>query len=115
MKSAKIAILTLGASVVLTVFSRAAFQYDGHGKRDPFWSLVSGGGAIRYYEKTETSISDLQLEGVMVGGENLAVINGKVLKVNDKIGEFSIKAIRQDRVILERGGSDFELKLKKGE
>ncbi|MBN1869964.1 MAG: hypothetical protein JW847_05245 [Candidatus Omnitrophica bacterium] len=93
-----------------------SFVYDDHGRRDPFWPLVNANGVILNYE-SEFLITDLALEGIMAGtdGKNMAIINGRVLKTNDTIGQFSVGRIGEDSIILMKGKQKFELKLKKGE
>lgn len=92
------------------------FVYDDHGKRDPLWSLVNASGNIISYE-TDLISTDLNLEGIMVGadGRSLAIINGKVLKENERIGQFSVLSISKDSVIISKEDQKFELKLKKEE
>lgn len=92
------------------------FVYDDHGRRDPFWKLVSPSGAIMNYE-TEFLITDLALEGIMAGedGKNFAIINGRVLEVEDSIGQFVVMEIEDNRIVLKQGNRKFELKLKKEE
>jgi hypothetical protein len=91
------------------------FQYDDHGKRDPFLSLVSPSGTILNYDN-DIEMSDLSLQGVMAGadGQNIAIVNGKVLKINDKIGEFVVDEINPDNILLRKGEQELILKLKKG-
>ena len=92
------------------------FVYDDHGKRDPLWRLVSPTGVILNYE-TDFLITDLVLEGIMVGmdGDNLAIVNGRILRTNDTIGQFVAEKITEDVIILRKDKLKFELKLKKGE
>lgn len=96
--------------------SEKPFVYDDNGRRDPLWPLVNSNGAILNYE-SEFLITDLTLEGIMAGtdGENMAIINGRVLKANDAIGQFIVGRIAEDSIILKKGKQKFELKLKKGE
>jgi len=91
------------------------FVYDDDGRRDPFWRLVSPSGAILNYE-TDFLITDLALEGIMAGkdGKNYAIINGRILKATDAIGQFIIERVDDDRIILKKGKKKFHLKLKKG-
>ncbi len=98
------------------VDEKKPFVYDDHGRRDPFWRLVSPSGAILNYE-TEFLITDLALEGIMAGedGNNFAIVNGRILKVNDAIGQFMIERIDDDRIVLKQGKRKFELKLKREE
>lgn len=92
------------------------FVYDDHGKRDPLWPLVSNLGTVINYE-TDFIISDLALEGTMfdTDGSGLAIVNGKIVKVNDQIGQFTVLKIDKESIILSKGDQTFELKLKKGE
>jgi hypothetical protein len=88
----------------------------GNGKRDPIWPLITASGAIVNYD-SDFVISDLTLEGVMYGENNtsLAIINGKIVKVNEKMGKYIVSSIEQDKVILTKSDKVFELKLKKEE
>jgi len=92
------------------------FVYDDHGRRDPLWKLVTPEGAIQNFE-TDFLITDLALEGIMAGtdGENFAIINGRVLRQNDSIGQFVVERIGEDMIVLKQGRKKFELKLKKEE
>lgn len=96
--------------------SAGKFSYDDHGKRDPFWKLVSPGGGIMNFE-TDLLISDLTLEGIIFdpSGKNLAIINGNVVKPNDKLGAFIISRIEKNEVILLKGQESFVLRLKREE
>ncbi|HNV24005.1 MAG TPA: hypothetical protein PKH98_03860, partial [Candidatus Omnitrophota bacterium] len=86
------------------------FVYDDHNKRDPFWSLVSEDGIIINYDD-DLILSDLRLEGVIVddAGNNLAIINGQILKNQDRIGQFLIMRIERDHVVFEKNGQPFTL------
>lgn len=90
------------------------FTYKDNGKRDPFWSLLGGRGVIVNYDK-DILISDMVLEGVMAEptGESVAIINGNIVKLGDKIGLFIVKDIKPNAVTLEKGTDNFTLKLKK--
>ena len=55
----------------------------------------------------------LQLQSVLTGSQSLAVISGKVVRVGDVIGSFTVKAIEPGRVVLRAEGVDFELEAKK--
>ena len=92
------------------------FVYDDQGRRDPFWRLVSPSGAILNYE-TDFLVTDLALEGIMAGkdGENYAIVNGRILKATDVIGQFVVERIDDDRIVLKKGRQKVELKLKKEE
>ena len=92
------------------------FVYQAHGKRAPFWKLVTPSGAVMNYD-TDISISDMLLEGIIVGpeGSNLAIVNNMVVKPNDRIGSFIVEKIEKDKVFLRNGDKSFVLKLKKEE
>jgi len=118
MKLIKVFILIMILNLGLPAFAEDAqiFAYDDHGRRDPFWPLVSPGGAIINYE-TDLMISDMILEGIIIGADNknLAIINGVVVKSQDKIGLFTIKSVEKDSVVLQKEEEEFTLKLKKEE
>ena len=103
-------------SNVVIAEEQKPFVYDDHGRRDPLWRLVTPEGTIKNYE-TEFLITDLALEGIMAGtdGKNFAIINGRVLKKNDMIGQFIVERIGDDKIVLRKGRKKFELKLKKEE
>jgi hypothetical protein len=109
-------ILVLIIAIAAAAQEQGLFVYDDGGKRDPFWPLVNANGAILNYE-SEFLITDLALEGIMAGaqGENLAIINGRILKTGDAVGQFIVGEIAEDSIILKKGKQKFELKLKKGE
>lgn len=92
------------------------FVYEDHGKRDPFWPLVSSAGNIVNYE-TEFQVTDLKLEGIISAGEgqNLAIINGRIVQTNDPLGPFTVMGIGSDSVTLGKDQQTFELRLKKEE
>ena len=92
------------------------FPYNDHNRRDPLWRLVSSDGAIINYD-TDLLISDLTIEGIIYDphGKSFAIVNGNVVKSNDKIGQYIVKSIEQRRVILTNGHEDFLLELKKEE
>ena len=103
--------------IVGLVFAEGVqFNYDDHGKRDPFWRLVSPGGGIISYE-TDLSPSEMTLEGIIYdsGGNSLAIINGNIFKANDKFGLSVISKIEEKKVILLKGQESFILELKKEE
>lgn len=92
------------------------FIYDAHGKRDPFWSLLGHRGTIVNYDN-DLQASDMALEGILVEptGDSVAIINGNIVKVGDKVGFFIVKQIEVNTVILEKGQEIISLKLKKEE
>jgi len=89
-------------------------QYDHHNRRDPFWRLVTPDGIIVNYDD-ELLITDMFLEGIIYdrGKKSLAIINGSVIKVNDKIGLYTVRKITKRKVYLIKGDEKFVLQLKK--
>ena len=104
------------ASALGAAAQEQSFVYNDHGKRDPFWPLVTAEGSVLSYD-TDFLISELHLEGVVIGagGKNAAIINGKIVQVNDNLGEFVVTEISSGSVVLIKDGERFELMLKKEE
>jgi hypothetical protein len=92
------------------------FVYDDKGKQDPFLRLVSSTGAIINFEG-ELLISDMVLEGIIAGqdGNNVAIINGIIVKPNDQLGPYVVKNVQSDTVVLEKDQERFVLKLRREE
>ena len=92
------------------------FFSDDQGKRDPFWRLVTPSGVIINYDK-DILASDMVLEGILVGenGNNVAIIDGKIIKEKDTLGVFIVEEIGPDSVVLRKGQENFTLTLKKEE
>ena len=112
MRYVLVLIFVLYASAV--VAEDAAFVYDDHGNRDPFWPLVSDNGSIVSYE-TDFTITDLVLEGIMAGaeGQHVAIINGRIVTTGDQLGNFTILDVQPEAVIIKKDNLKFELKLEK--
>ncbi len=101
--------------VTRSVAEENQFIYDDHGKRDPFWPLISANGTFINYE-SDLLITDLRLEGIISeeeGGKNLAIINGNIVQTNDTIGPFQVRDVSTDSVSLIKGKEIYTLKLKK--
>jgi hypothetical protein len=99
-----------------SVYAQEAFVYNDHGKRDPFVPLVSSAGMVVTYDE-DLSVNDLVLEGIVAdsSGNNIAIVNGKVVKIHDLIGPYIVDVIAVDHVEFLKGADRFVLKLKKGE
>ena len=92
------------------------FVYDAHKKIDPFWPLVSANGVILTYDNNVTA-TDIVLQGVVIdssGDKNIAIINGKVVKIGDKVGVYTIESIANDHVNIINDQEQMMIKLKKG-
>jgi len=93
------------------------FSYDFKGKRDPFVPLIGQDRAISASLDTIVSPEDLKLEGIatVAGSKRIAIINGQMVKDNDKFGALIIKSILRDRVELSIEGADYTLTLQESE
>jgi len=98
-----------------SVYAQDSFVYDDHGKRDPFVPLVSSAGMVVTYDE-DLSVNDLVLEGIVsdATGNNIAIVNGKVVKPHDQIGPYLVDIIAVDHVEFLKGTERYILKLKKG-
>src|SRR5271167_4017783 len=99
----------------ISVYAQDPFVYDEHGKRDPFVPLVSASGMVVTYDE-DLSVNDLVLEGVVAdaSGDNIAIVNGKVVKPHDHVGPYVVDVIAADHVEFLKGTQRFILKLKAG-
>ncbi len=99
-----------------SVYAQENFIYNDHGKRDPFVPLVSSSGMVVTYDE-DLSVNDLVLEGIVAdaSGNNVAIVNGKIVKTHDQIGPYIVDLIAVDHVEFLKGTERFILKLKKGE
>ncbi len=95
--------------------SEAEFVYDEHSQRDPFWPLVTAGGAIVTYE-TSFAVAEMVLEGIVSDGEGgIAIINGTVVEQGKLFGMYTVAKIEPDKVTLVKDGQVSELRIKKEE
>ncbi len=108
-------VLVLLCVLPLPALAQDGFVYDDHGKRDPFVPLVSSTGMVVTYDEN-LSLNDLTLEGIVAdpSGNNLAIVNGKIVKAHDQVGPYEVEAIANDHVEFLKGAEQFVLKLKKG-
>ena len=74
--------------------------------RNPF-SYGSAGN-----DPGQGSTTNLSLKGIIWDPDNpLAVINEQTVGIGDNFGDFKIKQIRQESVVLGKDNSELELKL----
>jgi len=92
-----------------------SFVYDEHGKRDPFAPIVSASGVFIAYDADMTA-TDMSLEGLVIDakGNNLAIINGKIVKTGDQVGAYTVETVANDHVDLVKGQERLTVRLKKG-
>ena len=91
------------------------FEYNEHGKRYPFGPLISSSGTLISYD-SDMAATDMNIEGVLIDakGNNLAIINGKIVKAGDQVGKYTVETIFNDQVDLIKGQEHLTVKLKKG-
>lgn len=74
-------------------------------KRDPF-------SFVPIVSKDAASSNKIDLSGILYDKDHpLAIINGQIVKPGDRVGVNAVINIKKDRVILNDGYKDFELKL----
>ena len=99
------------------IFAQDEFKYDAKEKRNPFIPLVTPDGRlISNLEKKEGAVG-LSLEGIIYdkGGLSYAIVNGVVVKISDKVGDYQVLKIEEKRVIFIKEGEPLEVELKKEE
>ncbi|MDD5747056.1 MAG: hypothetical protein PHO30_07335 [Candidatus Omnitrophica bacterium] len=94
------------------------FTYDDHNKRDPFVPLVTKDGKILPGAKTDSEMENEQilLEGIIWDpqGNSVAIMNGKLVKEQERVFDFQILKIKKDGVILQKGGKVRVFNLNRG-
>lgn len=88
-------------------------KYESKGKRDPFVPLIGPGKTITAGLEDILSIEDVNLEGIAVAakGNRVAIINGQILKENDKVGSVLINKITDKAVTLSIDGKAYNINL----
>ncbi|MDP3732718.1 MAG: hypothetical protein Q8R31_06855 [Candidatus Omnitrophota bacterium] len=112
-----LAILVLGfLTLSPLLFAQDEFKYDAKGKRNPFIPLVTPDGRLLRLEKEKTA-SGLLLEGIIYDGRGLsyAIVNGEVVKVSDKVGDYQVLKIEKNKIVFIKGGQNLEVELKEEE
>lgn len=94
-----------------------AFKYESKGKRDPFVPLIGRERGKSAGLESIRSIQDVNLEGIAIGasGKNIAILNGQMVRENDKFGVLKIKKISQKSVQLSIDGDNHTLNLQEPE
>ncbi len=87
------------------------FTYADNSERDPFLPLVSPEGKLINISY-KISFSEIKLEAIIYSKDKpLAIINGNLYKEGEKIGEYKIVKINEDKVVLKKGKEEFNLML----
>lgn len=109
-------LLMLCASLLLssrTLIAREQPVYDSGGRRNPFIPLVTPDGRLLKLE-SQGPDSGLSLEGIIYDerGLSYAIVNGEIVKVSDKVGDYQVLKIEEGKVTLIKDGEATEVELK---
>lgn len=106
------------SSILLSVLGLSCgieigLAYESKGKRDPFVSLIGGVKSAVTGLENIASIDDLRLEGIAMGpsGNNMAILNGEMVKENDVYGLLEIKKITKNSITVSIEGVKYTLNL----
>lgn len=106
--------LLFSLSIYAKQLSGVTFIYDSKSRRNPFIPLVTSDGRLIKLEPEEGQ-TGLTLEGIIYDehGLSYAVINGKVVKVSEFVGDYQVLKIEENKVMLIHQGQTYELEIKK--
>jgi len=114
--SAAFCFLLLFCGLTFCLFAEEQFSYDSQGRRDPFVALVTSDGRLLNLEP-QGEVEGIMLEGIIYhrDGDSYAIVNGDIVKENDKIGKYEVKKIEEKKVIFAKEGQNIEVELEKEE
>lgn len=104
----------LALTILLTSSAyNESFRYETRGKRDPFVPLIGSGKVVSAELEDILSIEDVHLEGMATAtkGNKIVMINGQMLKENEKVGNLVIKHIGNKVVMILLDGKEYKLSL----
>jgi hypothetical protein len=106
----------LGRGLCDFAWAQEQFIYDEKGRRNPFIPLVTADGRIINLEKQEKK-GEILIEGIIYDkhGLSYALVNGEPVQVGDKVGDYQVLKVEQDKVIFIKEGELFAVELKKEE
>lgn len=89
--------------------------YTSGGRRDPFVPLVSSSGYLFNVEEEEET--SFRLEGIMYDpdGGSMAIINGELRKVGEKIADAVVSSIEPTKVVIIKDNQRVEIELRREE
>ncbi len=99
-------------------FAQEQFNYNPKGKRNPFIPLVTPEGRLLKLDKQETtSTHGLLIEGIIYDklGRSFAIVNSIIVGVGDRVGEFQVLKILEDKIVFIKQGELLEVGLTKKE
>ena len=82
------------------------FRYDSGGRRDPFMPLVRDGRLVAAGPGVRLEQSTPVLYGILwdPAGRSIALVNDAEVREGDRIGDYEVKEIQHDAVVLDNGG-----------
>ena len=93
----------------------AQFQYDPHGRRDPFVPLVGVGSRAGGSGDLASvlSVDDISLQGILESGDGVrcAIMNGEIVLEGQSLGNVTIESVRRNSVMVRIGDETYEVKL----
>ncbi|MCX5711949.1 MAG: hypothetical protein NTY47_02620 [Candidatus Omnitrophica bacterium] len=109
-------IFTLTVCVYAFAQDAPAYNYDPQGRRDPFVPIVTRDGRLIKVQ-SEGTATGLALEGIILdaNGISCAIINSDVVRIGDKVNEYEVLKIENNKVILIKNGEPLEIELNKEE
>ena len=84
------------------------FRYDSGSRRDPFMPLVKDGRLVAAGPGVRLEQSTPVLYGILwdPAGRSIALVNDTEVREGDRIGEYEVKEIQHDAVVLYNGGEE---------
>ncbi|MGA2775870.1 MAG: hypothetical protein ABSE81_07440 [Candidatus Omnitrophota bacterium] len=94
------------------LYAQGEFVYDAKGKRNPFIPLVTPDGRLLKLQQEEQG-RGLTLSGIIYDkqGVSYAIVNGIVVGVGDRIGDYRVLKILENKIILMEDSQIVEFEL----
>ena len=89
----------------------AILTYDYKGKRDPMVSIIirdTGPGIVTPVVPTEIKFTGVGRDSK---GNKMAIINGEIMKVGDKLGAWTLEQVYDDYIVVKSLGKEHKLPL----
>ena len=94
------------------LYADGGFIYDSKGKRNPFIPLVTADGRLLKLQQNEQG-KEVSLTGIIYDkrGVSYAIVNGEVVGVGDRVGEYRVLKIIEKKVIFIKDNQIVEFNL----